>query len=101
MQWNFGKKELPLKVVRETVIPEPSYSIPAVLAGDAFSIHAHANACKPATVMIAILRHLSCWLLSPEAVTYATCAVVLIGDSHADTQSEMQVSLLSVALKAT
>lgn len=31
--FNFTKKEAPKRVVRETIIPKPSYNIPAVLLG--------------------------------------------------------------------
>ena len=33
MQFNFARKKAPQKAVRETVVPEPSYNIPLVLAG--------------------------------------------------------------------
>ena len=33
VQFNFGKPKVPGKVARETVIPEPSYSLPIALAG--------------------------------------------------------------------
>lgn len=39
LQFNFAKKKAPQKVVRDTVIPEPSYNIPLVLAGVEGMLH--------------------------------------------------------------